>query len=150
VIGVLLGAALLSGCGTATFTNSFAVAVESRQQVSVFDSSMGDSAEWAGRTMGVAAPGSPYTTQVFATDTKLILDNSPPGSVRVGLFLPQVTQTGYFAIDLPSVSEGAVELDAPFVAWYSEDPVEQLPAQPLGLEIVDGPDGWVITVDVPE
>ena len=147
---MLLGAALLSGCGTATFTNSFAVAVESRQQVSVFDNSMGDSAEWAGRSMGVAAPGAPYTTQIFATATKLILDSSPPEAVRVGLFLPQITQTGYFAIDVPSVTEGGVDIDAPFVAWYSADPVEQLPSQPLRLEIAAGPDGWIITVDVPE
>ena len=49
---MVLGAMLLSGCGTATFSNSFAVAVESRQQVSVFDTAMGDSAQWAGRTMG--------------------------------------------------------------------------------------------------
>jgi hypothetical protein len=150
VIGVVLGAVLLSGCGTATFSNSFAVAVESRQQVSVFDTSMGDSAQWAGRTMGVAAPGAPYTTQIVATDTKLVLDGSLPESVRVGLFLPQVTQTGYFAIDLPSVTEGGTDIDAPFVAWYSEDPVEPLSAQPLRLEVAAGPEGWVMTVDVPE
>lgn len=148
LITLVLGLGLLSGCGTATFSNSFAVVVGSPQQVSIFDPIMGQSAEWAGRTMGAAAPGQPYTTQVSATDTKMIFDNSSPSSVRAGLYLPSVTPTGYFAIDLLSVAPGRVAVDAPFVAWYSDQPVEPQPAQPLQVEIATGEDGWLINVTV--
>ena len=137
---MVLGAMLLSGCGTATFSNSSAVAVESRQQVSVFDTAMGDSAQWAGAHDWSGCTGAPYTTRIFATDTKFVLDSSLPESV-VGLFLPQVTQTGYFAIDLPG---DQADIDAPFVAWYSEDPSEPPSAQPLRLDVAAGLDGGYI------
>jgi hypothetical protein len=136
----------LSGCGTASFSNAFAVRVDSPQQVSIFDSMMGESAQWAGKTMGLAAPGSPYTTEVSALDTKMIFDSSPPRSVQVGLYLPSVTETGYYAIDLPAVAPGTVSVSAPFVAWYSETPVDPQPAQPMTLDIAEGPNGWVINI----
>lgn len=143
---VLIGLGLLSGCGTASFSNAFAVRVDSPQQVSIFDSMMGESAEWAGKTMGQATPTAPYTTEVSALDTKMIFDSSLPRSVRVGLYLPSVTETGYYAVDLPTVAPGTVSLSAPFVAWYSPTPVDPLPAQPMTLEIAQGPNGWVINI----
>jgi len=146
LLAVLLALGLLTGCGTATFSNSFAVSVERAQEVSVFDSTMGQSAEWATATMGTAAPGKPYTTRINVTDTKLILDSSPPTSVQVGLYLPDVTETGFFAISLPDVTEGSIRVDAPFVAWYSEDPVDQLPPLPMDLDIAAGDEGWVINI----
>ncbi len=148
LIAVVLTLGLLTGCGTATFSNAFAVTVEQAQEVSVFDSMMGQSAEWAEATMGTAAPGAPYTTRINVTDTKLILDNSPPTSVRVGLYLPDLTSTGFFAIDLPAVTAGSTRVEAPFVAWYSPDPVEQLPPLPLELEIAAGDEGWIINIAV--
>lgn len=146
LLAMIFGLGLLSGCGTKSFSDAFAVAVDSPQRVSIFDSQMGQSAEWAGKTMGPAAPGRPYTTEVSNLATKMIFDDSPPPSIQVGLYLPDRTDTGYYAISLPQVAAGSITYDAPFVAWYSETPVEQLPPLPLQLDITAGPNGWIVNV----
>lgn len=141
----------MAGCGTSTFTNSFSVAVEKTQDVSVFDSSMGESAEWAQRTMGVAGPGRPYTTQMAVTDTKMIFDGSPPSSLRVGLYLPSVTTNGYFSVDLPDPAPGTLVLRAPFVAWFSAEPAESGTEDvPVALVVAEGPAGWVVNMTLAE
>lgn len=148
LLAMIFGLGLLSGCGTKSFSDAFAVAVDSPQQVSIFDSQMGQSAEWAGKTMGQAAPGQPYTTEVSNVTTKMIFDNSPPSSIQVGLYLPDVTDTGYYAISIPQVSAGSITHEAPFVAWYSPTPVEQLPPLPVDLDFTAGPNGWIVNVTV--
>lgn len=144
----MTAAALLAGCGTATFSNSVAVLVPTAQQVSVFDPGMGQSAEWAQKTMGEGAPGSPYTTEVFSTDTKMVGDDSPPTSLSLGIYLPDRTDAGYFALSLPSVQEGSSAMSLPFVAWYSEEPVDPQPALPARVEVAAGPDGWLVNVNI--
>jgi len=146
LLAMIFGLGLLAGCGTKSFSDAFAVAVDTPQQVSIFDSRMGQSAEWAGKTMGQAAPGQPYTTEVSNIATKMIFDDSPPPSIQVGLYLPDLTDTGYYAISLPQVSAGSISYDAAFVAWYFETPVEQLPPLPLSLDIAAGPNGWIVNV----
>lgn len=146
VIAVVLGLGLLSGCGTKSFSDSYSVAVDSPQQVSIFDSMMGESAEWAEKTMGPASPGQPYTTQVSNLSTKMFYDSSPPVSIRVGLYLPDVTDTGYYAIGIEPVVAGTLTYDATFVPWYSETPVEPQPPLPIAMEIAEGPNGWVINM----
>jgi hypothetical protein len=141
---------LLGGCGTASFSNAFAVLVPSTQDVSVFDSQMGESAEWAEKTMAEAAPGSPYTTQVPALDTKFVGDDSPPTSLRVGVYLPDRTPTGYYSLILNDVVAGSVEAELPFVAWYSPDPVPPQPPLPVTLDIAPGPNGWLVNITVRE
>jgi len=146
VIAVVLGLGLLSGCGTKSFSDSYAVAVDSPQRVSIFDSMMGESAEWAEKTMGPAAPGAPYTTQVSNLTTKMIFDNSLAPSIRVGLYLPAVTQEGYYAIGMNSVVAGSQTYEAPFIPWFSETPVDPRPPLPIAMEISEGPNGWVINM----
>jgi hypothetical protein len=142
--------ALLSGCGTASFSNSVAVIVPSPQQVSVFDSQMGESAEWAGQWLEPAAPGKPYTRQVPALDTKFIGDNSPPAAVRLGIYLPDRTQTGYFSLIDYDAEAGVTDTDLPFVAWFSESPVPAQPPLPVSVELQPGPNGWLVNVTVEE
>lgn len=137
---------LLAGCGTASFSNSVAVIVSSPQQVSVFDSQMGESAEWASQWMGEAAPGAPYTREVPALDTKFIGDDSPPVSLRVGIYLPDLTDAGYYSLTVNDAVAGTTRVEMPFIAWYSPEPVaprEPLPAQ---VELAPGPNGWLVNV----
>lgn len=149
IIAVIVSIGLLAGCGTASFSNAVSVAVTTPQQVSVFDPQMGDSAEWAEKTMGPAAPGSPYTTQVPALATKFFFDSSPPPSLNLGVYLPSVTEDGWFAIDLPAVIAGTMQLDSPFVQWYSATPTSQTPtSQPMQVDITAGPNGWVVNIQL--
>jgi hypothetical protein len=146
LIAVVLGLGLLSGCGMKSFSDSYAVAVESPQEVSIFDSMMGESAEWAEKTMGPAAPGQPYTTQVSNLATKMFFDGSLPTSLRVGLYLPAVTDTGYYSVSLEPVVAGPLTYEAPFIPWFSETPVEPRPPLQIAMEIAEGPNGWVINM----
>lgn len=146
MLAVVLAVALLSGCGMKNFSNSFTVRVDEPQQVGVFDSEMGQSAEWAARTMGPAAPGDPYTVQIVDTDSKMAFDASPPSSIQVGLYLPGVTETGYYSVIINDVTPGTSRFEAPFIPWYSETPVEPRPTLPLTLEIAAGDTGWVVTM----
>ncbi len=142
----LLG--LLSGCGTKSFTNSVAVIVTQPQQVSVFDPQMGDSADWAGQWLAPAAPGSPYTRQVPALDTKVIGDDTPPAALRLGVYLPDLTDTGYFALTLNDAVAGETQRELPFVAWYSPDPVQPSAPLPVAVELAAGPDGWLVNLTI--
>ncbi len=149
IIAIVLGLGLFAGCGTGSFSNAVSVAVTTPQQVSVFDPQVGDSAEWAEKTMGQAAPGAPYTTEVPALATKFFFDSSPPPSLNLGVYLPSVTEDGWFAINLPAVVPGTRQLDAPFVKWYSATPTSQTPSsQPMEMEITAGPNGWVVNIQL--
>ncbi len=146
LIAVILGLGLLSGCGMKSFSDSYAVRVDTPQQVSIFDPRMGDTRDWAEETMGPASPSQPYTTEVSNLSTKMFYDSSPPVSIRVGLYLPSVTETGYYAIGIEPVVAGTLTYDATFVPWYSETPVDPLPPLPISMEIAAGPNGWVINM----
>ena len=143
---VLLGVGLLTGCGMKSFSDSFAVVVDEPQRVSVFDSRMGQSAEWAAKTMGQAAPGRPYVTEVANLEAKMFFDGSPPASIQIGLFLPDLADDGYYAITLNEVTAGTMDYEAVFVPWYSETPVDPRPAMSLVLDIAAGANGWIVNV----
>ena len=145
---IMCAPGLLSGCGTKSFTNSVAVLVSAPQQVSVFDQQMGESAEWASQWLGPAAPGAPYTRDVPALDTKLIGDDSPPASIRAGVYLPDLTDDGYFSFVDNAAVAGTTEQDLPFVPWYSETPVPARDPLPVTVEVVPGPNGWLVNITV--
>jgi hypothetical protein len=148
VVALALG--LLSGCGTKSFSNAVAVIVATEQDVSVFDPQMGESAEWASQWLEPAAPGQPYTREVSALDTKMIGDNSPPAALRLGIYLPDRTETGYFSLIDYDAQAGVTDRDLPFVAWFSETPVPAQAPLPVTVELQPGPNGWLVNVTVKE
>lgn len=140
----------LAGCGTKSFSNAVAVITSEPAQVSVFDQQMGQSAQWAAQWLGPSAPGAPYTRELPVTDTKLIGDGSPPASVRVGIYLPDRTDTGYYSLIVNDAIAGVSDLQVPFVAWFSETPVPPQPPLPVRLELAPGPNGWLVNITVKE
>lgn len=140
----------LTGCGTKSFSNAFAVITPTPAQVSVFDQQMGDSSDWAAQWLGNSEPGAPYTREVPATDTKFVGDDSPPASLRAGIYLPDRTDTGYYSLIINDAVAGVSEVEVPFVAWYSPDPVPAQPPLPVRLELAAGPNGWLVNITVKE
>lgn len=160
-IGAALAALALAGCGTATFDNQFAVTVADpsgrlgtdQVQVAVFDPMMGDTRDWARQHMGVATPTEPYRTSVFATDTKMIGDSSPPSRVVAGMFLPQYDPSGFYSITLQPVAGQTVDYEAPYVTYdYSwETTGKKRPTgPPLPMTITTSQDGdnWQFDIQV--
>ena len=150
-IGVMVAVVVaLTGCGTKSFSNAVAVITPTRQQVSVFDQQMGDSSDWASQWLGYSEPGAPYTREVPTTDTKLIGDGSPPTSLRAGIYLPDRTDTGYYSLMLNDAVAGVSDVELPFVAWYSPEPVPAQSPLPVRLELAAGPNGWLVNITVKE
>jgi hypothetical protein len=152
---------LLAACGTAVFDHVVEVQVSDPSgrlgagpiEVSVFDKQMGQSAEWARRTMGVARPGAPYVGRVSSTAAKMIYDHSPPAQLEVGLALPAYESRGYFLLSLPPSTDQEHKASAPFIPYgaYFADPGSPAPPLPLRVRTTAARKGWRlhVTVDVP-
>ena len=135
-------AAAVSSCGTVLVTSEFVVSVDdpagrlpSTVNVSVFDSTMGQSAEWASESMGTASAVQPYTTSFKSTATKFIGDNGPPQDVRAGLAIPQLQPKGYFAIQLKPVDGQTATVTAPFIGYYDYNVTTDGKVEPLVLKV---------------
>ncbi|MGB3676684.1 MAG: hypothetical protein WA988_19815 [Candidatus Nanopelagicales bacterium] len=135
-------AVVLSSCGTALTTNNFSVTVidvttgePATTQVSVFDSQMGSSAEWAAKSVGTATATVPYTTSFQTTATKVIGDSGPGTQVRAGIAFPLTIPKGYFALTLTPVDGQTTTVNAPFVGYYDYDPEVDGSVAPISLEI---------------
>ena len=131
----------LSGCGNVLVENRFSVTIEDPGgrlapgpvEVSVFDSMMGSSDEWARRSMGTATATVPYTTSFQSTATKFIGDNGPSQTIAAGLALPGFKPKGYFALNLRPIDGQTTTVAAPFVGYYDYEPARDGPVAPLVL-----------------
>ncbi|MFN8126552.1 MAG: hypothetical protein U0R64_08620 [Candidatus Nanopelagicales bacterium] len=161
VLGTALAALVLAGCGTASYSNEFRVAVATAPSpeprpvpVAVFDTLMGDTADWARQHLGTSAPGQPYVTTVSTTATRWIGDNSLPTELRAGLYLPTYDKTGFYALDLKPVDATTTTIQAPYVTYdYSWEtkgtPRPTGPPLPLTVTYAAGDSGWIIDISVP-
>ena len=154
----LVSALLLSSCGTALVENRFSVSIDDPHDqfggapvaVSIFDTTMGNSAEWAEKTMGVATPDAPYTTSFSSTTAKVLGDTSPSERVNAGLALPELQDKGYFGIGLQPVDGQTQEIQAPFVGYYDYNPSKDGPVDPLTVTVTSraGDLSWDFQIQV--
>ena len=156
----LLALLLASACGTAVFEHQIDVTVSDpsgrlgagRAEVSVFDKQMGQSSEWARRTMGTARAGAPYAGRVSSTGAKMIFDSSLPERLEAGLALPSYESRGYFVLSFAPQPGTEQQVSAPFVPWgaYFAEGSAVAPL-PLKARCEKGEKGWKIalTVEVP-
>lgn len=49
---------------------------------------------------------------------------------------------------MPTATQGTSQMSLPFVAWYSEQPVDPQPALPATVEMKPGPNGWLVNITV--
>ena len=139
----LLSVGLLAGCGTALVENAFSVRVEDPSgrlpdgpvEVSIFDSVMGQSDEWARTTMGTATATEPYRTSFTSTTAKMVGDHGPSERVTAGIAVPGYAPKGYFSLVLAPVDGQTVTVEAPFVGYYDYDAALDGPVPPLPLKV---------------
>ncbi|MCC7044937.1 MAG: hypothetical protein IT183_13820 [Acidobacteria bacterium] len=163
LLRLLLLACLVTStaCGTVVFVHTIEVRVSDPSgrlgsapvEVSVFDNQMGQSAEWARRTMGTAGPDTPHVGQVSSTTARMIFDNSLPERVTISLAVPAYEPGGYFVLQLaPPVSEERV-VAAPFVPYGASFAEGGSGVMPLPLRVLSEKDetGWRVrvTIEVP-
>jgi hypothetical protein len=141
----------LTGCGTKVFTHTVTIAVHDARttlgsgphEVSLFDAGMGQSEEWARRTIGTAAAGRPFTTTITSTAAVMAGDTGPRPRFDAGLYVPAIEPRGYFAIQLAPADGQTQETAAPFVPFYGFPADAPKPA-PLVVRAAAtaGDDGW--------
>lgn len=147
---LLAGAFLVSGCGTATFDTTVTVVVggaTEAQRVSVFDPQMGSTRDWAQRTAGTTSPSAPYTTVVPAVDTKMIFDSNPPRRVVLGLWLPEVSDAGYFRLAFEPQDGSSVAATGGLVPWQ-EGAEPDVPPLPVSVAAAATDRGWQLGLTV--
>lgn len=154
-IGATVMAVALTGCGTSLITNNFSLSVVEPSgrapesvQVSIFDSAMGQSAEWAAKSIGTATPNSPYTTSFTSTATKFAGDNSPSKRIVAGIALPQIVPQGYFALTITPVDGATTTINAPFIGYYDNNATKDGTPEPLPLEVTSNASDqtWTLTI----
>jgi hypothetical protein len=151
---------LLSGCGTGVFTHRFEIAIADPSgrlgaapiEISLFDRTMGASEEWARKTIGTAAPGSPFMGSYESVETKMMFDSSPARQVAVAVWLPAYEKAGYFSFVLEPIAGVEQQVTLPFAPWadfYPEgNKVVPIPAS-VRSEARDGAWLFHVTLDIP-
>lgn len=155
-VGLSALALTTASCGTALINNEFSATVvdPSRRlpagpvEISIFDSSMGQSDEWARKSMGTTSPGNPYTTSFKTTTTKFIGDNGPSQQVTAGVAIPAYQAKGFFQFQLTPADGQTVTLQAPFIGYYDYNAATDGPVKPLPMTITakSGDLSWQLSV----
>jgi hypothetical protein len=155
LILLVLASVLLASCGTGVFVHRFEIAVSDPSgrlgpppyEMSLFDFRMGQSEEWARKTMGVSAPGAPFVGEYKSVETKMIFDSSPAKQVSVALWFPAYEKAGYFGFVLEPVDGAEQQTTLTFVPWNAPYPegakVVPIPAR-VRSEARDG--AWVLRI----
>jgi hypothetical protein len=147
----------LLGCGTRVFTHTVTITLDDPDsrlgppphEVSLFDAVMGQSEEWARRTIGRTAPDAPFTTTITTTDTVMVGESGPKPRIGGGLYLPALERQGYFAVSLTAEDGATQEVQAPFVPFFGF-PADQPRPSPLAVRATAtaGDDGWRLALVV--
>ena len=156
-LALLLLPLMLTGCGTKVFTHEVTIAFDDPSgrlgdgpvEVSLFDRQMGESEEWARKTIGTASPAAPFRTTASRTATVMVGESGPRPRVEGGLYVPALERRGYFALALDAVEGRAQEVNAPFVPFY-DFPADAPKPAPLAIRATSeaGAEGWRIALRV--
>ncbi len=148
----VIAAVVLTACGTGTFDAHYQVGVPddpaaAAVPVSMFDPMMGNTQDWAERTLGAASPGQPYEATITAVESRMVTDTGPSPELSAGLYLPALRTDGWYSVAFTPEEGVEQEVFATFVPW---DP-PGTPRAPVRLRVVSTPDGsaWNVSIVLP-
>jgi len=145
---VLLAAA---GCGTVVHHHTIEVTARhgagATTRVAVFDRQSGLSRDWAHDRLGESSVGRPYSGSITTTPAVTIFDASRARPVTVSLAIPEVTDDGYFQLEVDAPARAAPR-EAAFCGYgdYFPDPG----AATIPVMVSAAADGgrWTIRLEV--
>ena len=159
-VRVLIAAALALGasaCGAMVFEHRVDVSVRDGSghlldrpvEVSIFDTTMGSSDEWARKTAGPSTAAAAYVGRVTEVATRTIFDRSLPASISAGLAIPEYSTVGYFALRLEPQPGAEQTIELPFFL-YNPDvrPDAPVPPLPARVSATAMDKGWLIRLAV--
>ena len=149
----LLLVALLaaSGCGTVVHHHTVEVTAlhgaGATTRVAVFDRQSGLSRDWAHDRLGDSGAGRPYSGSITTTPAVTVFDAKRARPVTVSLAIPEVTDEGYFQLDVDAPARAAPR-EAAFCDYgdYFPDPG----ASTIPVTVSAEADGgrWTIRLEV--
>jgi hypothetical protein len=107
---------------------------------------MGDTQDWAEKSLGIASPARPYEATITAVETRMALDSGPSQEVEAGLYLPDVNPDGWYRVAFQPVDGAQQQIQALFVPWEAPG----TPAPPIDLKIqpVAADSAWLVELTV--
>jgi len=151
VLLAVFAAVVLAACGTGTFDAHYQVSVADDSTaavpVSMFDPMMGNTQDWAERTLGTASPGKPYEATITAVESRMLTDTGPSPELSAGLYLPSLRTDGWYSVSFTPEDGVDQQVSAKFVPW---DPpgTPQAPVQLRVGSTTDG-DAWNVSIVLP-
>ena len=150
VLLAVLAAVVLSSCGTGTFDAHYRVGVAdgvTGVPVSMFDSTMGDTQDWAERTLGIASPAQPYEATITAVETRMVTDSGPSPTLSAGLYLPTLHTEGWYVVAFTPQDGVEQDVSATFVPW--DPPGTPQPPLPLRVRATAEDSAWTVEISLP-
>ena len=149
---VLLGALVAaSGCGTVVLHHTVEVTAlhgaAATTRVAVFDRQSGLSRDWAHDRLGDSGAGRPYSGSITTTPAVTIFDAQRARPVTVAMAIPEITDEGYFQLDVDAPARAASRAAA--LCGYGEYfPGPGAPTIPVTLTAEADGGRWTIRLEV--
>ncbi|MBC8086913.1 MAG: hypothetical protein H7Z40_06580 [Phycisphaerae bacterium] len=149
-----------SACGTALYKHEVQIIVDDPTgrlgsaplEVSVFDSRMGTTKEFARKTVGVSSAAAPYTRN-FSTTAGVLVGSEPrPDSLEFSVSVPAIIERGFFVLRVkPGVSLSG-DATAGYLLHSESEPAGDGPTLQFHYSATPLPDGWALQIrlKVPE
>jgi hypothetical protein len=149
---LLLGALLAaSGCGTVVHHHTVEVTAlhgaAATTRVAVFDRQSGLSRDWAHERLGESSAGRPYSGSISTTPAVTIFDANRARPVTVSLAIPEVTDDGYFQLDVDAPARGASR-EAAFCGYGDYFPDPGAATIPVTVDAEADGGRWTIRLEV--
>ena len=148
---LLLGLLAAAGCGTVVHHHTVEVTAlhgaGATTRVAVFDRQSGLSRDWAHDRLGDSSAEKPYSGSVSTTPTVTLFDAKRARPVTVSLAIPEVTDEGYFQLEIAAPVRGAPS-EAAFCAYGDYFPDPGAPAIPLTVSAEADGGRWTIRLEV--
>lgn len=145
---VLLAA---TGCGTVVYHHTVEVTAlhgaGTTTRVGVFDRQSGLSRDWAHDRLGDSSAGRPYSGSISTTPAVTVFDAQRARPVTVSLAIPEVTDEGYFQLDVDAPSRAAPRAAA-FCGYGDYFPDPGAPTIPVTVTAEADGGRWTIRLEV--
>ena len=147
---LLLAGFALIACGNAVFNHTVDVVVSDPThklgseplEVSVFDSRMGSTSDWARKFMGLTSDSAPYRTPYTSMKVVTIFDPPRPDELELALALPKFESRGFFWVKLrPGAARTGTER-AGFAPYHEFDRIDPVPRLDVQYTATPEPKGW--------
>lgn len=141
---------LLAACGTDVVENRYVLApAKGTMRVGAFDPMLGAARDDAKASVEPATSDAPAVMTVPMNASRALFDSGPPGDVRAGLYVPDITKRGYYVLVIAPVDGASTKATIPFNPWPGT-PVDKQDQPGLDVKVATqaAQGSWRISITV--